>query len=147
ALLELERARLLLVLRAFPQARALACGHADGVGGHLDPALTEYALALCSRAEASGGDVLAAMGRLVEVATRRPQSPRVLQSMVPLLPFASAGAKAAARDSAMRTLTLVDIDRAPPALVIAAANVLDVAGEHGFARQTLKDLARDHATD
>ena len=70
--------------------RALACPFAARAGG-IEERLQEYAITLCARAEADGGDVDGAVLRLIEASSVRPSSARLIDTLRGVLPSGSYG--------------------------------------------------------
>ncbi|MDP2340858.1 MAG: tetratricopeptide repeat protein [Deltaproteobacteria bacterium] len=132
ALVSLERARLLLHQRKPEDAAALACPVASRAGG-IEERLQEFAVTLCARAEADGGDVDGAVLRLIEASSVRPRSVRLVEALRSVVPRAQASRQAAARQHVERLLA----DNPEADLVIAAAFVKDAAGDHAGGKALL----------
>lgn len=126
-LLSLEHARLLLHLHRADEAATLACPLSSQTRG-LEERLHDYALSLCTRAEADLGAADDAVARLLGAAADRAPTTRTIESMRPLAKMASASRKAALRQHLEHLAPTADGD-----IAIAVAFSLDALDEHDAA--------------
>jgi tetratricopeptide (TPR) repeat protein len=130
-LLSLEHARVLLHLHRADEAATLACPLSSQTRG-LDERLHDYALSLCTRAEADLGSADDAVARLLGATADRAPTPRTIESMRPLAKLASASRRAALRQHLERLAPTADGD-----IAVAVAFSLDALDEHDAAMALL----------
>jgi tetratricopeptide (TPR) repeat protein len=122
-----------LALKQPAAAEKLACGYAARAGG-LEQRLQDFAVTLCARAEADGGDADGALARLLMAAKDRPQSERLIDALRSVANKASPSRQAALRQHLEAVAAAGD---ASDDVVVAAAFAFDAVGAGPAGRQLL----------
>jgi tetratricopeptide (TPR) repeat protein len=145
AIVLLELARLELARRDPGAARQIACRAADVVDPG-DARLADWAVALCARAEAELGRTAPAVSRLVARVAVRPPRARPLLALATVLPLVEDSAALDVARTAAREVLALQGDPTivgaglEPRIVLAAAQVLEVGGDHEGARVAVEVL-------